>query len=281
MKKPLTHTYYNRPFFSADMRADGTLELLCYEDIGENFWTGGGVTAKLIKQQIDGAGDEYSNILLRINSPGGDVFESIAIFNLLRSQNKPIEVRIDGLAASAASLLAMAGDRIVMGANAMMMIHNAWSLCVGDASEMREMAKRLDKVSDVIAGTYVRRTARSMADVKALMDEETWMTAEEAVSAQFATVIDPEPDEQVEQNALAIARRFRGFLGNFKRVPDRFLSSSAQCECSCEECESGNCSRCSNEDCEDKACLDCPMQARADLAALEERLAGFDRALSV
>lgn len=278
MERPLTHNYYNRPFFHADMRPDGTLELLCYEEIGENVWTGDGVTAKLIKQQLDEAGPKYSDILLRINSPGGDVFEAIAIFNLLRSQKKPIEARVDGVAASSASILAMAGDEIVMGANAMMMVHNAWSACVGYAADMREMAERLDQVSGVIAGTYVRRTKRSMVDVQALMDAETWLTAPEAVTAQFATRIEPEPDEQVEQNALEIARRFRAFMGRFKRVPDRFLGE-VSCQCSCDECMEGKCEDCSNQECQDKRCMDCPMQARVDLAVLEDRLTGFDRAL--
>src|SRR5205807_10307405 len=138
-------------------------------------------------------------ILLRINSPGGDVFESIAIFNLLRSQKKPIEVRVDGLAASAASVLAMCGDEIIMGANAMMMVHNAWSFCMGYAADMRQMAENLDKISAVIAGTYSRRIKRSLADVAALMDAETWMTAQECLDAGFATEIESPPDEQVEQ----------------------------------------------------------------------------------
>jgi len=280
MAKHITHNYYNRPFFSADMHPDGTLELLCYEDIGENFWTGGGVTAKLIKQQLD-AGPECSDILLRINSPGGDVFEAIAIFNLLRSQGKPIEVRVDGVAASSASILAMVGDKIIMGANAMMMIHNAWSDCVGYASDMREMADNLDKVSGVIAGTYVRRTKRSMDDIKDLMDAETWMTADEALAGKFATEIESEPDEQVEQNAMAVARRFRGRMKRFKSVPDRFRDGPGQCQCDCEGCMEGKCDTCDAMDCQDDNCQDCPMQSRADLKALEDNLEGLDRALKL
>lgn len=277
MQKNITRNYYNRPFFSADMHPDGTLELLCYEDIGENFWTGGGVTAKLIKQQLD-ARPECSDILLRINSPGGDVFEAIAIFNLLRSQGKPIEVRVDGVAASSASLLAMAGDKIVMGANAMMMIHNAWSSCIGYASDMREMAESLDKVSGVIAGTYVRRTKRSLGDIQGLMDAETWMTADEALEGNFATEIESEPDEQVEHHALAVARRFRAWR-SFKSVPDRFRGAAEECACRCEGCMDGKCDTCSVVDCTDENCLDCPMQGRSDLNALEDKLEDLDRAL--
>ena len=280
MKKPITHNYYNRPFFRADMRPDGTLELLCYEEIGENSWTGGGLTAKVIKQQIDGH-KKCSDILLRINSPGGDVFEAIAIFNLLRSQNKPIEVRVDGLAASSASIIAMAGDKIIMGISAMMMVHNAWSLCMGYASDMRKMAGELDKVSGAISAIYVRRTMRSLADVNALMEAETWMTADEALAGRFATEVESEPDEQVERNALAIARRFRS-LARLKHTPERFRAGQDElCACACPACLAGNCAECNNPACKDENCLDCPMQAKDGLNDLQARLEGLDLALQL
>ena len=95
-----------RPYFRAALQTDGTLEILVYDDIGENFWDGGGVTAKSVKQQLDQA-PNYSKILLRINSPGGDAFEGVAIYNVLRAQKKPVEVAIDGIAASAASIAAI------------------------------------------------------------------------------------------------------------------------------------------------------------------------------
>jgi ATP-dependent protease ClpP protease subunit len=277
MKKPITHNHRKRPFFAADMRQDGTLELLCYELIGEDVWTGDGVTAKLVKQQLDQA-PQCSDILLRINSPGGDVFEAIAIVNLLRSQKKPIEVRVDGLAASAASIIAMAGDKIIMAPNAMMMIHNAWTFCVGEAAELRRTADELEKISGVIAGTYVRRTKHQLSEITAMMDAETWMTADEALTGGFATEVEAEPDEQVEQNALAVAKRFRS-LARFSRVPERYRAAlEAQCECSCQACKDAHCDECGNVDCEDENCVDCPMQ---NLEELEAKLDGLDLALRV
>lgn len=276
-----TTVFENRPFFRADARPDGTLELLCYEEIGEDSWTGAGVTAKLVKQQLDAA-PQCSAIVLRINSPGGDVFEAIAVYNLLRAQKKPIEVRVDGLAASSASIIAMAGDTIVMGPNAMMMIHNAWSWCMGYASDMEEMAAQLRKISGVIAGTYARRTGRALGDVADLMDAETWMTADEAVAGGFATEIEPDPDSQVEAEALAIARRFR-LLAKLKGVPDRFRASDDSCDCDCAACLDGDCDGCTNADCNDPNCVDCPMQGGGgdDLNDMQARLRDMDAVLKL
>lgn len=211
-----------KPFFRAAKQADGTLELLVYEEIGVDWWTGGGVTAKSVKEQIDKAGS-FSKIAVRINSPGGDAFEGVAIYNLLRSTGKSIEVFVDGIAASSASIIAMAGDTISMGHNAMMMIHNAWSMCVGEAADLRKMADVLDKVSGSIAQTYVDRTGRSADEVKALMDAETWMSAEDCVRDGFATAIAEVPDGN---KALALAREFKS-LAKMRHVPESLKTAEA------------------------------------------------------
>ncbi|HEY2417855.1 MAG TPA: head maturation protease, ClpP-related, partial [Steroidobacteraceae bacterium] len=194
-----------QPCFRAALQSDGTLELLVYEDIGENFWTGGGVTAKTVKQQIDAAG-AFERIAVRINSPGGDAFEGSAILSLLKAQKKPVAVYVDGIAASAASIIAMAGDTITMGRTAMMMIHNAWSVCMGSAVEMRKAADVLDKISASMALAYVARSGMSAEAVKAIMDADTWMSAEECVQQGFATAI---ADDQDGEAAMALARSFR------------------------------------------------------------------------
>jgi ATP-dependent protease ClpP protease subunit len=174
---------------------------------------------------MDAAAGKYSSIVLRINSPGGDAFEGIAIHNLVRSERKPIAVYVDGVAASSASIIAMAGDTITMGGNAMMMVHNAQCGCQGDAADMRKTADLLDKVSESIGQTYVKRTGKTAGEVKALMDAETWMSAQDCVRDGFATHIAEEPDEQSAQ-AMAMARGFRA-LARMKKLPDTFRAGVA------------------------------------------------------
>lgn len=254
------------------LQADGTLELLIYGDIGESFWDEG-ITAKSVKDRLDGAGI-YSKLLVRINSPGGDAFEGLAIYNVLRAAKKPIEVCVDGIAASAASVIAMCGDVITMGPNTMMMIHEASGGCFGLAADMTKMAEILTKVSASIGQTYELRTKTPLDEVLALMAEETWMTAQECVDKGFANGIS-EQDEASQQAALAFARGFK-LLGKMKNVPDKLKAEAeVQCECACENCQDGDCANCTNVDCEDPNCVDCPMQNTAaqssDLSLYEAR----------
>lgn len=259
-----------KPCFRAALQPDGTLEILIYEEIGEDYWSySGGTTAKTVKSQIDGAGN-YAKILMRINSPGGDAFEGIAIYNVIRAQKKPVEVFVDGIAASSASIIAMAGDSITMGPNAMMMIHNVWSICIGEAADMRKMADSLEKISGAVAQTYVARTGKTAEEITALMDAETWLTAQECLAEGFATAITTEPDQQVEQNALAMARKFKA-LGKLKHVPETLKPEAAvECDCECEACRDGRCEACSDAECEDPNCVDCPMQSKTSAAIAEK-----------
>jgi ATP-dependent protease ClpP protease subunit len=195
------------PHFRAAVKEDDILEMCVYEEIGENFWTGGGVTADSVKKVLDEA-DEYDRIAVRINSPGGDAFEGIAIRSLLRSQSKPVDVYIDGVAASAASIIAMAGDTITMATGSMMMIHNAWSMCVGNARDMRQMATTLDAVDGSIAQVYVDRTKKPLEDVKALMDAESWMSADECLEKGFATNVSKHEDK----SAMALGKKFKNLV---------------------------------------------------------------------
>jgi ATP-dependent protease ClpP protease subunit len=247
----------------ASLQSDGTLELLIYEDIGADFWTGGGITAKSMKDQIDFAGD-FSRLSVRINSPGGDAFEGNAIYNLLRAQKKPIDVYVDGIAASSASIIAMAGDTITMGPNAMMMIHNAWGQCSGYAEDMRKTGDVLDKVSDSIGKVYVGRTGKSADEIASMMDDETWMDARECLDQGFCTEITG--DEEIQEMALARARRFKA-LRRMKHVPEAL--ATATCACDCENCEDGRCSDCDDLECDFAGCEDCPMQASAASARIE------------
>src|ERR1019366_1254050 len=118
---------------------------------------------------------------LRINSPGGNVFEGLTIYNLLASHPAKVAVHIDGLAASIASVIAMAGNTIEIADNGMLMIHNAWGVGIGQASDLRKTASVLDSVTGNIAGIYAKRaSAPDLGEIQDLMDAETWMTASEA-----------------------------------------------------------------------------------------------------
>jgi ATP-dependent protease ClpP protease subunit len=162
-------------------------EILIYSDIGPEEW--GGVSAKSVKAQLDTMNDA-AEITVRINSPGGDVFDGFAIYNLLAQHPAKINVKVDGWAASAASVIMMAGDTREVAENALVMIHNPWTLAVGDATGMRKTADLLDQIRDSIVTTY-KAQAPGLDDdeIRALMDAETWFDAQGAVEAGLATAI--------------------------------------------------------------------------------------------
>ena len=159
----------------------GQAEILIYDPIGAD-WFGEGVTAKRFIDDLAEQGD-LTDIHVRINSPGGEVFDGFAIYNALKNHKAQIHVQIDGLAASIASVIAMAGDLVTMGDGAMIMIHDPWSLAVGNAEAMRAHAEMLDKVKAGMLGAYVAKTGRDSEDIAAEMEGETWFTVDEAIDS--------------------------------------------------------------------------------------------------
>lgn len=155
-----------------------------HDDIG-----GWGVSAKMFLDDLRKVTTPEVNV--EINSPGGDVFAGLAIYNGLRNSGKKVHVKVLGIAASAASLVAMAGDTIEMPENTFMMIHNPWTFAAGDADDLREQADLLDKIGDSLTSTYARRTGKSAEEIQTLLAAETWFTAQEAVDAGFATAVTP------------------------------------------------------------------------------------------
>ncbi|MFG3639093.1 head maturation protease, ClpP-related [Micromonospora sp. NPDC047762] len=163
-------------------------DVYVYDTIGG--WLG--VTADDFVREV--AALEVDEIRLHLNSPGGDVFEGVAMANVLRQHPARVVVMVDGLAASAGTIVAMAGDEIVMGVGSQLMIHDAWGVCVGNASDMEAMARMLATTSDSIASTYAARASGSAEDWRALMRAETWYTADEAVAAGLADRVATEAD---------------------------------------------------------------------------------------
>lgn len=147
------------------------------------------ITAQDVAQAL--AGVTAKTINVRINSGGGDVFDGIAIYNLLAQSSATINVFIDGLAASIASVIAMAGDKITIAKNASMMIHNAWGVTIGDKNDMRAMADVLDMADEQIAQMYVDRSGgkSSASDIATMMNGETWMNAQACIDKGFADAI--------------------------------------------------------------------------------------------
>lgn len=164
---------------------DGHAEIYLYDEIG-----GWGITAKQFADQLKQLGD-VTKITLHINSPGGDVFDGAAIFNLLSKHKAEVIVEVDGMALSAASVVMCAGDSIKMAANAMVMIHDPWTIAMGSADDMRKAAELLDKVKQTIVDVYVARTANKADQVTKWMAAETWFSADEAVANKFASEITP------------------------------------------------------------------------------------------
>lgn len=154
-------------------------EVMIYDEIGA--W---GITASSFTKDLDAV--TAKELSIRISSPGGDVFDGLAILNALRAHPAKKTVTVDGLAASAASFIAMAGDHIVMSPQSMMMVHDAQGLAIGDARDMRSLADLLDKTSDNIASVYATRSGRPVAEWREIMLAETWYTDQEAVDAGLA-----------------------------------------------------------------------------------------------
>lgn len=199
-------------------KAAGTrAEIYLYGAIGESFWSDG-ITAVQFKNDLQALGNKVSAIDIRINSEGGDVFDGRTIYNLLAQHKATKTVYVDGLAASIASLIAMAGDEIIMGDGAFMMVHNAWGMAVGNGAEMRRTADLLDSVSGTLIDTYAARTKMSRDDVAALMDAETWMPAADAVANGFA-------DKIIEGAKVAAAAITRPQA--FKNLPEQLRPNRA------------------------------------------------------
>lgn len=165
--------------FAVATANDAPTEIELYDEIG--FW---GVNAKDFRAKLKGAGD----VVLKINSPGGSVFDGIAIYNDLKAHKGNVRVEITGIAASIASIIAMAGDEIAIADNAMMMIHNAWTVAIGNAEELTAQADVLSKIDGALALTYAsRKGTPGIRAIKQMMADETWMNGKEARDQGFAT----------------------------------------------------------------------------------------------
>lgn len=181
--------------YSIRARGNASAEIYIYEDVGEGWF--GGVSAKQFAVDLKALG-AIQNIDLRINSYGGEVFDGLAIYRQLVEHPARVVAHIDGVAASIASVIAMAADEIRIAEAGFIMIHPAQGGVLGCASDMRDMADLLDKITSSIINVYDRRTSADVGQITEWVAKDTWFTASEALAAGFADVVD--------ENMLLVAR---------------------------------------------------------------------------
>lgn len=187
-------------------------EIWIYEMIGKDFWTGEGMTAKDFQKELSEI--KASQIDLHINSPGGDVFDGNTIYNLLKQHAATVTTYIDGLAASIASVVALAGDRIVMAENALFMLHQPWAFTMGNEEDHEKTLEVLKQVGGSIARTYIAKTGKEESEIRKMMRAETWLNADEALEAGFVDEISGSMD-------MAACARFVPVMAKlgFKKIP--------------------------------------------------------------
>lgn len=160
---------------------------------------GGGVSAKRIAAALRAIGKR--DVTVQINSPGGDMFEGIAIYNLLRAHPAAVSIEVLGIAASAASIIAMAGDHIRMAPSSFLMLHNAWGVVIGNRHDMAEAAALFERFDGALADIYAARSGMARSEIAALLDAETFLTAQEAVAAGMADTFTGETDAATDVSA--------------------------------------------------------------------------------
>ncbi|EPH3101445.1 head maturation protease, ClpP-related [Providencia stuartii] len=192
--------------------SDNTISVL--DVIGEDFW-GEGVTAKRISAALRAIGNQ--DVVVNINSPGGDMFEGLAIYNLLRAHNGKVTVNILGIAASAASVIAMAGDEIRMGRGAFLMIHNCWAVGVGNRHDFAKLANDLAPFDKSMSDIYVARSGLPEETISQMMDNETYIGASDAIEKGFAdSLLAADAMDDGDESPQAAIRKLDALLAKAK-----------------------------------------------------------------
>lgn len=196
---------------SADIFIYGEITKYAWEEYGE-------VSSITFKNELDQLGDDVEVIHLYVNSPGGSVFEGVAIHNMLVRHKARIIVHVDALAASIASVIAMAGNEVRMPKNSMLMIHNPWTFAMGNAVELRKAADDLDRIGQSAIQSYLQKSGDKLDEetLKELLDAETWLSADEAFQYGLADVV-----EEANEMAASINQNL---FQKYKNVPKQLVS---------------------------------------------------------
>jgi len=212
-----------RKFETFHNEVTNATEITIYGVIGDSWWDDS-VSATDIDNALKSVGD--GDLIINLNSPGGDAFDGIAIYNRLKKHNGNITINVDGWACSAASVIAMAADELVMGMGSMIMIHEASSLVWGTKTEMRKEADVLDNLEDGIIDIYMTKANISREEIRNMMDTETWFSAQKAIEIGFAastastTSIDDKEEEitQLKSQMKSMQNELNQIKNNQKQV---------------------------------------------------------------
>lgn len=181
-------------------------EIIIYAGIGQDYWNDGSmISAKAFSDELKALPPTVNEIVVRINSPGGDVFDGVAIYNRLKQHPAKKTVMIDGLAASIASIIALAGDEIIIGEGALYMVHLPWTFAMGNRMELDNTVSRLMDVEEQMVSIYAKKSGLDRAEIKAMLEAETWMDADQAIELGFAN---SKAEESMPIAASAIASRW-------------------------------------------------------------------------
>lgn len=204
------------PNFKLEMKGERTARLEIYDEIGPSW--AGMIDASTVSKAINEAGP-LDSIEVRVNSPGGSIFQGVAIYNILKSHPATVNMKVDGVAASSASVVLMAGDTIEVPKNAFVMIHDPMMVARGGEVEMTRAADLLSKVKAVIVETYAKRTGKTPEAISKMMSEETWMTGDVAMENGFASGVS---EELPITNVAAVAASFSDY--QYSRAPENLSS---------------------------------------------------------
>lgn len=185
--------------YAADSDDEASINI--YDVIGYDYFTGGGITDKLVNSVL--RKNKGKAVTVNINSPGGDFFDGVAIYNLLKEHDGEVNVRIVGMAASAASVIAMAGDNIKIAESGFLMIHNAWGIVIGNKHEMEERADVLRGFDESMVGVYTKASNLDEDEIVEMMDKETWINGKDAVEMGFATQFLDSDELEVDEDEKA------------------------------------------------------------------------------
>lgn len=194
-------------------------EIIIYAQIGSGWWGDEGfISAKQFSDELKKIPDTVNTINVRINSPGGDVFDGMAIYNRLKQHKAKKIVYIDGLAASIASIIALAGDEIKIGEGALYMVHLPWTFAMGDRQDLDNTINRLMDIEEQMVNIYAKKTKLDKSEVRAMLEEETWLDADEAIEKGFVT-------EKMEDTVAIAASAIKNSKW-FSKKPEKFFSDT-------------------------------------------------------
>lgn len=213
---------FKKPKNSLEIRskANNTAEIIIYGPIGSGFWDDSAVSAKQFNEELKKLDSTVNHIELRLNSPGGDVFDGVAIYNRLKQHKAKVTVYIDGLCASIASIIALAGDEVIMGEGALYMIHLPWTWSYGNRTDFENVINRLQDIEEQMLSIYAKKSKLDKTEIRAMLEKETWLDADQAIEHGFV--------DKKSEETLAIAASVFDKATWINKAPKNFKSQTKE-----------------------------------------------------